>query len=83
MATKCIVLVEHHKEPKKRRIEFRGTISRDGTPRPPYNRPSNWKNIELISKNYSPDLGDCMFAYDDDKTEGILYFGQWNDGVVG
>lgn len=46
-------------------------------------RPHQWNYIELICKNYSPNL-DLLFAYNDpnDRGEGILFIGRWNDGVV-
>lgn len=44
----------------------------------------NFKNVELICKKnmvhgYSNDL---IFCYDDDRNEGTLFFGNWNDGVA-
>jgi hypothetical protein len=45
--------------------------------------PCKWNYIELICKDYAPNL-DLMFAYDhaDDRGNGILIIGRWNDGVV-
>ena len=45
--------------------------------------PCKWNYIELICKDYAPNL-DLMFAYDDadDRSNGILIIGRWNDGVV-
>ena len=45
--------------------------------------PCKWDYIELICKDYAPNL-DLMFAYDDadDRGNGILIIGRWNDGVV-
>jgi hypothetical protein len=40
-----------------------------------------WENIELICKNYF-DKYDLMFAFDEDRSNGILYLGHFNDGVV-
>jgi len=40
---------------------------------------SSWKDIELIKKNRGFDL---IFAYDDKRSTGLLYLGQWNDGIV-
>jgi hypothetical protein len=40
-----------------------------------------WKNIELICKNY--DFGyDLMFAYNNNRSDGIAYLGHFNDGIV-
>jgi hypothetical protein len=40
-----------------------------------------WKNIELISKNYV-DGYDLMFAYNNNRSDGIAYLGHFNDGIV-
>ena len=45
-----------------------------------------WKNIELISgvrneNRYRP-CYDVMFAYDDDRSNGVVILGFWNDGIV-
>lgn len=45
-------------------------------------RPSEWKNIELISKGIDDNFYDIMYCYNNDKSTGILYFGHFNDGVV-
>lgn len=48
--------------------------------------PSNYNHIELICRNYSNegDGDDIMFAYDDPnrRHNGVLYLGNFNDGVV-
>ena len=42
--------------------------------------PHDWDNIVLLSNNEEYDL---MYAYDDNlETEGIVYIGHWNDGIV-
>ena len=43
--------------------------------------PFEWKNIELIAEQYSGDL-DLMFAYDNDRSNGIVFLGYFNDGIV-
>ena len=40
-----------------------------------------WGNIELIYKGYDGNF-DIMFAYDDDRSRGVLYLGYFNDGIV-
>lgn len=43
--------------------------------------PDEWDNIELIAKGFS--AYDLMFAYDDnDRSNGVLYLGYFNDGIV-
>lgn len=46
--------------------------------------PSDYKYIELICRNYIADV-DLMFAYMDEsqRSDGYLYVGRWNDGVIG
>ena len=45
--------------------------------------PSQSKYIELICKRYNGH-SDLMFAYNDPnkRSDGLLYVGHWNDGVV-
>ena len=47
------------------------------------NEPCAWNYIELICKDYRPNLN-LMFAYDNasDRSEGVVIIGRWNDGVV-
>ena len=44
--------------------------------------PSSFKNIELICRNYKDAGFDLMFAYNDKRNEGSIYFGRFNDGIV-
>ena len=45
--------------------------------------PSTYKYIELICEEYLPGI-DIMFAYYNPKqrSQGVLFFGKFNDGVV-
>lgn len=86
--TKTIIIGKENLPPQNKRIEFiyvavgpnlnsieiQKTITR---------KPSDYKYIELITRNYANDL-DAMFAYNNPKNReaGMLYFGKWNDGVV-
>lgn len=89
--TKCIVLGETVKEQKKKPIEFikrldaailNGDDKRiDDTA----NTPLHFKYIELVCPrrvNYQE--YDIMFAYDDssERERGVLFLGNWNDGVA-
>jgi len=40
-----------------------------------------WGNIELICKDYV-DGYDLMFAYNNNRSDGIAYLGYFNDGIV-
>lgn len=50
--------------------------------------PKDYKFIELICHEYGVDDGgksfDLIFAYNNPqkRSEGVLYLGSWNDGVV-
>ena len=83
--TKCIVLGEESKEEKKLEpIRFikqnNGNIDRNSMAAG--HGPAEWKNIELVCKSENIHYFDIMFAYDDNRTVGTIYFGYWNDGVV-
>lgn len=78
--TNCIDLSRLPKEHGKP-IEFIKVITPRGYQNNPVN-PSRWGNIELLAKDHNGDL-DLMFAYDDDnRADGVLYLGKWNDGFV-
>jgi hypothetical protein len=85
--TKTIVLGELPKPAEKKPIEFFSLLNvvdhDDAEVNVVSSKPHHWNNIELISKNYSPNL-DLLFAYNDadDRGEGILIIGRWNDGFV-
>ena len=86
--TKVIILGEQKddkKQPKK--IKFVSYLSdelivEDSNE---FKSPSKFKNIELVSKGYSSNGLDLMFAYDDDRDDentAIVFFGYFNDGIV-
>ena len=83
--TKCIILGDNIIKDKKP-IEFKyflqsGTQVTLITKNNPY--PKEYTYIDLISKQYDGEY-DLMFAYNSPYTRsnGILYIGYWNDGVV-
>lgn len=85
--TKTIVIGEQQNRDDKKTIEFFSQLniveSDDVEVENVVNEPCDWNYIELICKECAPNL-DLMFAYDDadDRGEGILIIGRWNDGVV-
>ena len=84
--TKMIILGEQKDESAKKPIEFFSFINvakRDDVRAEMPSAPCSWKYIELICKNYAPDL-DLMFAYNSaaNRSSGVLMIGRWNDGVV-
>jgi hypothetical protein len=81
--TKCIVIGEQTTEVKKKPIEFEKALNINSEFKDTNTTPNKFKNIELICKSYSTSqFGDIMFAYNDNRYEGILYLGKWNDGVA-
>ena len=90
--TKCIVLGETKmEEQKKKPIEFikrlDAVISNSDDKRiyDTTNTPLHFKYIELVCprrENYQE--YDIMFAYDDssERGKGVLFLGNWNDGVA-
>ena len=84
--TKTIILGEQKDESTKKPIEFFSFISiasKDNVSTEVASAPYTWNFIELICKNYAPNL-DLMFAYDyaDNRSRGAFMIGRWNDGVV-
>lgn len=45
-------------------------------------KPKSYENIELICKDFEGYGFDLMFAYNEDRNQGILYLGHFNDGIV-
>lgn len=84
--TKTQTIVIGSKQPSKTSIpiEFVFSIRDDLAPMRSNKAPKDFRFIELICKNYSRGW-DAMFAYDDENNRcfGVIYFGYWNDGVVG
>lgn len=81
--TKVIVLGEETLKKELKPIEFHFALNGDKTMSKAYDKPTYYKYIELVCKNYSRDF-DLMFAYDnpDRRDSGVLYLGKFNDGVV-
>ena len=85
--TKTIILGEQKDKAIKKPIEFFTNLNVLGIDDVEVETepamPCNSNYIELICKDYAPNL-DLMFAYDDadDRGNGILIIGRWNDGVV-
>ncbi len=80
--TKTIVLgapIEH----TIKKIKFTDSLMHSGDWCTALAPPSDYKYVELISLGYGSDF-DIMFAYDDpnDRADGYLYKGKWNDGIV-
>ena len=85
--TKCIVLGEVPGEKRvKNPIEFTSCLDAHQTPRAITHGPQDWDVVGLVTRNYKSSGLDIMLASDygdDGDVECALYFGHWNDGVVG
>lgn len=85
--TTVTIVGEQQKTAQPKRIEFKKCLAA-GSPELVDSSadPSNYKHIELICRNYSGEGegDDIMFAYDDPnrRSDGVLYLGNFNDGVV-
>ena len=81
--TKVIILGQEPEKKELKPIEFVKVLSYDDKFKftTVYITTERWENIELICKNYQ-NTYDLMFAYDDNRHEGILFLGHFNDGVV-
>lgn len=44
-------------------------------------KPAEWENLVLIASNYRESF-DLIYAYNLLVSDGVLYLGHWNDGVV-
>ena len=79
--TKVIILGETTSKKELKPIEFVKSIYEeisDTTSTPP-----NYDFIELIAKNYYENNYDLMFAYNENnRSDGSLYYGYFNDGIV-
>lgn len=84
--TQCIIIGEDKKAGVKVKvIEFKEAVYSEI--RDPYIssagcHPNRYDHIELVRKGNSK-FYDIMFAYMNDRSDGILYLGHWNEGVVG
>ncbi len=45
-------------------------------------KPKSFENIELICKDFAGFGFDLMYAYFNDRNDGSLYLGHFNDGIV-
>lgn len=78
--TKVTIIGEATPIEKKKPIEFVKSIYLHNNPFA-QSSPHEWKNIELICKNYGGGF-DLMFAYNSNRGDGIAYLGYFNDGIV-
>ena len=87
--TQCTILGgPKMKEQKKKPIEFIWVVTNEklaNTAKQVDNacgKPNQFAHVELVQQASSKDYFDVMFAYDQNRNDGCLYLGHWNDGVV-
>ena len=80
--TKVIIIGEQPAKKELKPIEFRFSINCQKGLNNVTSQPKEFNYIELIAKHYTNDLLDLMFAYRDNRDEGVLIYGHFNDGVV-
>jgi hypothetical protein len=80
--TKVIILREQPEKKELKPIEFLHCLNGDKSINYSTRTPPSYKNIELICSGYTNEGFDLMFAYYNNRSEGILYLGNFNDGVV-
>lgn len=79
--TKVIILGEQPEKKELKPIEFNLQFTGHRAAHAVTHKPNQWENIELICRDYCGGM-DLMFAYDDDRNQGRVYLGHFNDGVV-
>jgi hypothetical protein len=79
--TKCIVLGEKPNDNNGEPIKFIYHFTRNIVVTT-HTQPKSWDNIELICKAYEGSVLSLMFAYNDNRHDGKMYLGCWNDGYV-
>lgn len=79
--TKVIILGQEPKEEKKKPIQFVKSLSSMLNIQNSIESPKNYNHIELICRKYNSEY-DLMFAYNKDRSNGCLFLGHFNDGVV-
>lgn len=81
--TKVIILGQEPEQKKKKSIEFVKQVDHGLDIVNPRYSPNQFENIELIAREWDDGgLLDLIFAYDNDRNEGYLFLGHFNDGVV-
>jgi hypothetical protein len=80
--TNVIIIGEQTKKKELKPIEFILFLHIDKGVCEASKNAKSFKNIELICREYTNQGLDLMFAYNNDRNEGILYLGHFNDGVV-
>lgn len=84
MATKVTILGEQPIEQEKKKIEFCKWVDVSGGCISDLIglKPHDFQNIELIRLKQTTMDYDVMFAYNKDRSVGIIYLGHFNDGIV-
>jgi len=79
--TKVIILGQEPEKKELKPIEFVKYLDYHLEFNSNCSKPQRFKNIELICRNYFKGY-DLMFAFGEDRNQGVLYLGHFNDGIV-
>ena len=79
--TKVIILGQEPEKKELKPIEFVKYLDYHFKFDSNCSKPQRFKNIELICRNYFKGY-DLMFAFGEDRNQGILYLGHFNDGII-
>jgi hypothetical protein len=79
--TKIIILGEEPQKKKQKIIKFSKVLKNDFEFGEFSSQPCEFDFIELICKNYHKGV-DLMFAHNGVRSNGCLFLGHFNDGVV-
>ena len=79
--TKVTILGQEPKEEKKNKINLEFILGEKEMIKCSY-KASDWKHVELVCFKYGRSDKDLMFCYNDNRNEGGLYLGHFNDGIV-
>jgi hypothetical protein len=85
---KTIIIGENGELQPKKPMRFLKAVLTDGQLSDAQaDKPIDFNYIELIARNYGTFAGqpfDLIFCYDDpnERHNGVLFLGNWNDGVI-
>lgn len=82
--TKVTILGEETFIPEKKKIEFKKVLLTDGSFSDLPMQPSKFDNIILLTRAMGAGdyIYDIMYAYRQQPSNGCVYLGHFNDGIV-
>jgi hypothetical protein len=80
--TKVIILGQEPEKKELKPIQFVYFFSFQHGAEETGVKPKSYENIELICKDFAGFGFDLIFAYNEDRNQGVLYLGRFNDGII-